>query len=60
MTAKLVTERQMAKQLQISPRHLLSLRQRRLLPCVKLGKSIRYDPEDVGRAIKKLTIHEHG
>ena len=60
MTSRLLTERQQAKQLQISPRHLYDLRQKRLVPFIKLGKSVRYDPEDVAQAIKKLTIREHG
>jgi len=34
------------------------LRKRRLIPYIKLGKSVRFDPAAVAAAIQKLTIKE--
>lgn len=56
----LKTEPEMATLLKVSKRHLLSLRVQRLIPFIKLGKSVRYNPEAVERAIEKLTINEIG
>ena len=47
-----------AEQLQCSIRHLINLRNKRLIPYVRLGKSIRYDPAAVQRALEKLTVKE--
>jgi hypothetical protein len=38
---------------------LVNLRNRRLIPFVKLGKSIRYNPDRVAKALEKLTVEEH-
>jgi hypothetical protein len=47
-TAKLlITERECAKLISVSPRHLHDIRKRGMVPCVKLGKSVRYNPEAV-------------
>jgi hypothetical protein len=53
---KLVDEREMAGQLAVSWRHLMELRKKRLVPHVRLGRLVRYAPEQVFRAIEKLTI----
>jgi hypothetical protein len=56
----LVKEREQADLLRISWHHLVNLRRQRLIPYVKLGKkSIRYNPIEVERALKKLTVEEH-
>ena len=55
---QLVTIRQMAAGISVSPRHLQSLMARRLIPFVKLGRSVRLDPEAVNRALEKLTVRE--
>jgi excisionase family DNA binding protein len=55
---KLITDVEQAELLGCSRRHLFNLRRRRLIPFVKLGTSIRYDPEAVARAIEKLSIRE--
>ena len=39
-------------------RHLDNLRQKRLIPFIRLGRSIRYDPIAVHKALQKLTIRE--
>jgi len=54
----LITERQQAALLSVSHRHLINLRTRRLVPFLKLGKSVRYSPEAVAKALDKLTIRE--
>ena len=59
-TMKFITEKDLLRMLKCSPRHLLNLRQRRLLPYTRLGRSIRYDVDDIERALKKLTVREHG
>ena len=55
----LLTEKEQAALLSISAHHLINLRRQRLVPHVKLGKSIRYNPTEVARAVQKLTIAEH-
>ena len=57
----LLTEKQQANALACSPRHLVNLRQKRLIPFIKLGgRLIRYNPEAVARALEKLTVKEVG
>ncbi|CEF48934.1 unnamed protein product [uncultured bacterium] len=53
-----VTERELAKELRISLRHLINLRNRRLVPHIKLGRLIRYDRTAVEKALEKLTVTE--
>jgi hypothetical protein len=55
---RLLNEKQQAKELNISYRHIIALRQRRLIPFIRLGRAIRYDPSQVARAIQKLTVRE--
>ena len=55
---QLLREKEQAKQLICSIRHLINLRNKRLIPYIKLGKSIRYDPNAVQRALEKLSIKE--
>jgi hypothetical protein len=52
------TERQEAERLNISHRHLVNLRNRRLVPHLRLGGAIRYRPSDVDKALEKLTVKE--
>jgi hypothetical protein len=58
MQVQLLTEKQQAASLQVCTRHLINLRHKRLIPYVQLGKSIRYDPKAVERALKKLSVEE--
>jgi hypothetical protein len=46
-----VTEREAARLISVSPRHLHSLRQQGLVPFVRLGRSVRYSPTAVAEAI---------
>lgn len=55
---ELITEEEQARQLHCSQRHLIRMRNRRMIPYVKLGRMIRYDPMKVAAAIEKLTIKE--
>jgi hypothetical protein len=63
---QLVTPEAQAKLLSCSLGHLTRMRKRRMIPYVELGKkgqdrgrhAIRYNPEQVERAIQKLTIRE--
>jgi excisionase family DNA binding protein len=54
----LLTEKEQAQQLNCSWRHLVNLRERRLILFIKLGKLVRYNPEAVQRALEKLTVRE--
>jgi hypothetical protein len=55
---QLLRENEQAEQLRCSTRHLINLRNKRLIPYIRLGKSVRYDPTAVHRALEKLTIKE--
>lgn len=56
----LLTRNEQAEALSISWRHLENLRKARLIPFVKLGRSIRYDPRKVAEAIERnLTVEAH-
>ena len=55
---QLLRENEQAEQLRCSIRHLINLRNKRLIPYIKLGKSVRYDPNAVQRALEKLTVKE--
>jgi len=54
----LLTIKQMAVQLGLSWRGLNELTKRRQIPVIKLGRSVRYSPSAVEKAIEKLTIRE--
>ena len=54
----LVDEKTQAELLDCSLRHLINLRNRRLVPHIRLGKLVRYDPNAVQRALEKLTVRE--
>lgn len=54
----LLTVKEQAALLGISWRHLQNLTWKRLVPHLKLGKSVRYRHADVLRALEKLTIRE--
>jgi predicted DNA-binding transcriptional regulator AlpA len=55
----IITEKELAKELNLSLRHLINLRNERLLPYIKLGRRlIRYDRHAVAAAIQKLTVRE--
>jgi predicted DNA-binding transcriptional regulator AlpA len=56
----LKTEKEMMATLGISRKLIQNLRTSRLIPYVKLGRSVRYNPEEVSKAIEKLTINEIG
>ena len=42
--------------LKCSLRHVVTLRQRRLIPSIRLGNCVRYNLPDAEKAIQKLTI----
>ena len=51
----LLTKKQAAAALQLSPRMIERLGQRRLLPVTKLGKSVRYPVEGINAMIAQFT-----
>lgn len=58
MQPLLISEKKQARLLGISIRHLINLRNRKLAPYIRLGRSIRYRPDAVEKALQKLTIAE--
>ena len=56
---RLLTVREIAKDLNVSQRHVINLTNRRMIPCLRLGRAIRYDSDAVQRALKKLEVKEH-
>ena len=56
--SELITEPAQAKLLSCSISHMKQLRRRRLIPFIKLGGAVRYNPVAVARAIEKLTVKE--
>lgn len=49
----LLTPREAAAALAISERHLVNLTKSGEVPCVRLGRSVRYRPADLQRAIEQ-------
>ena len=55
----IVKEKELAeKHIKCSQRHIVSLREKRLIPFIKLGRCVRYDLDAVNKALEKLTIRE--
>jgi excisionase family DNA binding protein len=53
-------ELEVARRLNCSVRHVINLRQQRLIPFVRLGRrAIRYDWSAIQRALAKLSVAEH-
>ena len=57
---KLIKEKDVLELLQCSQRHLVNLRRKRLIPFIRLGRAVRYNPDAVSRAMEKLTVKELG
>ncbi len=55
----LVTEKELAENyIKCSERHLINMRNKRILPFIKLGRSVRYDLHAVEKALEKLVVKE--
>jgi excisionase family DNA binding protein len=52
-SASLIKVQEQAKLLGISTRHLHDITKQRLVPCVRLGRAVRYNPAQVAAAIEK-------
>jgi hypothetical protein len=50
----LLTEKEQARLLSMSWRGLQEFRKRGLVPCIRIGRLVRYSPKDVERALQKL------
>jgi excisionase family DNA binding protein len=59
MHTPLLTVPELARELNISESKIYELKDQRVIPHVRLGKSVRFDREAVLAAIKRLTVHEH-
>jgi hypothetical protein len=55
-TPKLNTPQEQADLMRCSLGHLLNLRRRRLIPYLKIGKCVRFDPLAVRKALEKLEV----
>jgi hypothetical protein len=55
-TDRLASGEEIVALLNISPRHLVNLRERRIIPFIRLGRVIRYDRAAVSAAITRLTV----
>lgn len=53
----LLRARDAAQLLAISPRKLWELTNRGLIPCVKIDRSVRYDPADLARYVEEQKIN---
>ena len=53
---KLLTIKEMAAMLSMSWRGVQELTKRREIPVVRLGRSVRYNPPAVAKALEKLTV----
>jgi hypothetical protein len=49
----LITAREQAALLSVSTRHLHDLKNQRIIPCVRLGRSVRYNPQAVAAALER-------
>jgi excisionase family DNA binding protein len=59
MEKQLLTDKEIGAILGCSYRHVKTLRLKRLIPFVRLGRLVRYNPQEVMKAIEKLTTKEH-
>jgi excisionase family DNA binding protein len=59
MEKQLLTDKELAPILGCSWRHIKTLRLKRLIPFVQLGRLVRYNPQEVMKALEKITIKEH-
>ena len=53
----LLTKKQVAERLQLSPRTIENLTNRGKIPKICLGKTVRYSPESIERFIRESTIN---
>lgn len=52
----LVTEKTLARLMNVSLRHIMNVRYRKQIPYIRLGRAIRYNPVAVEQALAKLTF----
>jgi predicted DNA-binding transcriptional regulator AlpA len=52
-STQLINVRQQAALLSVSPRHLHDLTKQRIVPCVRLGRAVRYNPQAVAAALER-------
>jgi excisionase family DNA binding protein len=58
VTSALLTAREVAALLKLSPSTVARLQRMRVLPFVKVGRSVRFRKIDVERALARRTIQE--
>ena len=51
--AMLLTAREAAKALALSDRKLWGLTKSRAIPCVRIGRAVRYDPTDLRKFVEQ-------
>ncbi len=56
----LMTTAELAKQLSVSPRHVSNLVNRKVIPRIKIGKTVRFQLSSVLKALARYEEHEYG
>ena len=59
MSETLVSVKEIAPDPEVQHKTRIELREKRLIPFVRLGRLVRYNPQEVMKAIEKLTVKEH-
>jgi excisionase family DNA binding protein len=60
LTTLLVTPAEAARALRISPRTLWGLTDRGEVPCVRIGRAVRYDPRDLVAYVERRRGEQAG
>ena len=58
MQGGLFTRKQVADYIGVSERTISNMMRKRLIPVIKFGKSVRFDPPKVKKALEKYEIEE--
>ena len=56
-TKDYLTAQELAGWLRVSLRTIANLRQRNILPCIKLGRLVRFRRDEVEEALREFTVH---
>jgi len=56
MSGKLLTESEMAEFVSVNKRTMRRFRKRKMIPFIRLGRLIRYDQQEVARALKAFRV----
>lgn len=57
---ELLTTEELARRLKLSPRQVANLVGRRVIPRIKIGRTVRFELEKVTKALRKFEEVEYG